>query len=83
MPSKPGPEGWHEFKPLSGWEVANMQDTAVVLMLDYAASDEDFDAERDTRLQLHLPPETAAQLAAALARVAEKILRQPTPPRRQ
>lgn len=61
-----GPDGAAELKPLREWGVTLIGGVLIGLLLDYAANDSDHEADRLTRLQLHLPADVAEQMGRAL-----------------
>jgi hypothetical protein len=72
-------QGIISFAPVLNWGVFIVQDETVGLAFDYYANAADAAVEKMTRLQLHLDPGAAAQLARAIANNASAILQRPPP----
>jgi hypothetical protein len=62
------------FLPAITWGVFIVQDTTVGLAFDYFASAADAAAQKTTRIQLHLDPGGAGELARGLASRASALL---------
>ena len=63
------------FAPVLEWGVFIVQDATIGLALDYFANAADAAARKTTRIQLHLDPAPAAELARALASRAGALQR--------
>lgn len=62
------------FLPLITWGVSIVQGKTVGLAIDYYASAEDVAAQRLSRLQVHLDPQGAKEMARVLQDRGERLL---------
>jgi hypothetical protein len=63
------------FVPVLEWGVFIVQEKTVGVAFDYCASAEDAEAQKRSRIQLHLDPTAALELARALASHATMLQR--------
>jgi hypothetical protein len=70
-------DGVVSFLPVLNWGVFVVQDKTIGLAVDYFASAEDAAAQKMTRVQLHLEPGPAAELARALISRSNAVLERP------
>ena len=66
------------FMPALEWGVFVVQGRTVGVAFDYCASAEDAAAQKRSRIQLHLDPAAALELARALTAHANTVGQQPT-----
>lgn len=73
-------EGKIIMKPMTGWTTVPVANTAVLLAIRYADTQEELERGDSRSLQLGILPAQCLDLAEALTKLARKLLDDPLPP---
>jgi hypothetical protein len=66
--------GLLQIKPLTGWKIAEVAGVAIVVSVEYADSEQDFERGEFQEIPLVLTVEQCFELAAALKKNADLLL---------